>query len=149
MTGLIYTIPFLLLAIVATAILASNFAKTHALLPGGTGSSDRALVRWLALSLIGTALVGLITILLYYYATMRFAADFSSPLLLLALLGFWQGYELLLGRRFLRYTYALIAILLAGATIGISTLLAISSYKYRFVDLNPALMKKMVEFFAR
>jgi uncharacterized membrane protein len=112
-------------------------------------NADQKSLAWISIVLAGVALVSFITIMLYFYCTMRFAADFMPALTMLALVGFWQGYQLLSRWRTVQIPYALFALVLSAATIMISTLLAVSSYKERFVDLNPSLLHSLIAFFSR
>ena len=107
------------------------------------------LLRWLEISLLGITAVSFITLLLYYYCTMRFIEDFIPALTLLAVLGFWQGYRFLLQRKYPRFIYGFISMGLAAYTIATGTLLGISSYSDRFRYMHTSLFNTLVKFFAR
>jgi hypothetical protein len=148
-TGLLYAVPFLLFAFVPAAELASKMFKKPPSHPSPGEAPRQLSLAWISSTLLGATLLTIIMIMLYFYCTMRFAADFSPALTVLALIGFWQGYDMLAKRKFLPSLYALIAISVAFVTILMSTLLAISSYTDRINTLNPNLFTKLVEFFAR
>lgn len=148
-TGLVYAAPFLLFALVGIAIfLWVLYQRRIKQVESGDGE-DRVFLWEIAFSLTGMALLSFMIVMLYYYCTMRFAADFVPAVSLLALIGFWQGYDGLKGRSVLQVFHSAIAIGLAIWTVGISNLLAISGYTQRFSDLNPGLLKIIVKFFER
>ena len=72
---------------------------------------------------------------------MRYIEDFLPSLLLLAILGFWQGYQRLQQRLGWRRLYGAAAVILATASILISLLAALSVNNARFgvIDLLRAL----------
>jgi hypothetical protein len=148
-TGLLYTAPFFLFAFFPLTILASRICKTRRNLSLPSNNTDSMLLAWISITLTGMALLSFIVIMFYYYCTMRFVADFMPALALLAVLGFWQGYKLISSRRVALFSYSTFAIILAGATIVISSLLAVSSYSERFSTNNPSLLHSLVMFFSR
>ena len=148
-TGLLYSSPFLLFAVIMTVCSISNVVRPRNNDSVTVGNVGQGLLYWLSFSLLGITAVSSITLLLYYYCTMRFIDDFIPALSLLAVLGFWQGYCLLSQRRYFRFVYGFISMGLAAYTLTAGTLLGISSYTERFRYLNPALFDNMVRFFAR
>jgi hypothetical protein len=112
-------------------------------------NAGQGLLRWLEISLLGITAVSFITLLLYYYCTMRFIEDFIPALTLLAVLGFWQGYRFLLQRKYSRLIYGFVSMGLAAFTIVTGTLLGVSSYSDRFHYMHASLFANLVRFFAR
>jgi hypothetical protein len=141
-SGMLWTSPFLVFSVIPPVSLFRRRAAEP---------EDR-LLRWATLGLSGSALLLLGTLLLYFYQTMRFLADVTPELAVLAGLGFWQGLQYLrkrtpLARRAFRYG----ALLLIVISCVVSILLAILSYRYsrRFEKLNPALLQAIIQFFQR
>ena len=146
-TGLLYTAPFLLLALIPAYALAMKIFGKHSKDSSADANANHRSLTWISITLIGAVLVSFITIMIYFYCTMRFVADFTPALTLLALIGFWEGYQFLSRWRMFQIPCAILAIGFAGATIVISTVLAITGYKGRFSELNPALFHSLVVFF--
>jgi hypothetical protein len=148
-SGLLYTSPFLLFAFLALTFSVSGINRDRFNEVASDNDAGRGLLRWLEISLLGITAVSFITLLLYYYCTMRFIEDFIPALTLLAILGFWQGYCFLLQRKYSRLTYGLVSMGLAAYTMVIGTLLGVSSYSDRFHYMHTNLFNDLVRFFAR
>ena len=148
-TGLLYTAPFLLLALIPASMLGIKFLGKNFKDSLAGDSTDQNSLTWISITLIGAAFVSFVTIMIYFYCTTRFVADFTPALTLLALIGFWQGYQFVSRWRMLQIPCSILVVILAGGTIIISTLLAISGYKERFTELNPALMHNLFLFFSQ
>ena len=141
-TGILWTSPFLLFALIPLIALMKKKKSTN----------QNNLLRWVSISLIGSAFLLFSTILLYFYQTMRFLDDVAPQLALLSGIGFWQGLQYLKVRQDKFQTaYRYTAILLVIASCVISFLLAILSYRYtnRFDKYNPALLSTFIHFFSR
>jgi hypothetical protein len=148
-SGLLYSSPFLLFAFIAIIFSVSRLNQDQYNKVTSDNYAGRGSLPWLSISLLGITAVSFITLLLYYYCTMRFVEDFIPALTLLAVLGFWQGYYFLSQRLYFRFIYCFISMGLATFTIVTGTLLGISSYTERFRYINPALFNNMMKFFAR
>ena len=148
-TGLLYTSPFLLFAFLTTTFYITRINRDRNDKDTSNNNSGRGALRWLEISLLGITAMSFVTLLLYYYCTMRFIEDFIPALTLLAVLGFWQGYCFLSERWYSRFIYGFISMGLATITIATGTLLGISSYTERFRYINPAFFNSMIKFFAR
>jgi hypothetical protein len=107
------------------------------------------LLPWLSICLPGITAVSFITLMLYYYCTMRFVEDFIPSLTLLAVLGLWQGYQLTAQAKVLRFLYGFSAISLATISIAVGILLGVSSYTERFRYMNPDLYNNIIRLFTR
>jgi len=141
-TGILWTSPFLLFALIPLIALMKKKKSTN----------QNNLLRWVSISLIGSAFLLFSTILLYFYQTMRFLDDVTPQLALLSGIGFWQGLQYLKVKQDkFQIAYRYTAILLVIASCVISFLLAILSYRYtnRFDRFNPALLNAIVHFFSR
>jgi hypothetical protein len=148
-TGLLYSSPFLLFALIAAANSISRINRSRNNNAVSDNNVGQGLLHWLSFSLLGVTAVSFITLLLYYYCTMRFIDDFIPALSLLAVLGFWQGYYHLSQRLYFRFIYGFISTGLAAFTLTASTLLGVSSYTERFRYMNPGLFDSIVRFFTR
>ena len=148
-SGMLYSSPFLLFALLAIIFSIRGMNRDRNNNETSINSVGRMSLRWLEVGLPCITSLSFITLLLYYYCTMRFIEDFIPALTVLAVLGFWQGYCLLSQRSYSRFIYGFISICLATITIATGMLLGISSYTERFRYINPALFNSMVKFFAR
>ncbi len=141
-TGILWTSPFLLFALIPLVSLIKEKKS----------SEQNNLLRWVSISLLGSAFLLFSTILLYFYQTMRFLDDIAPQLAMLSGIGFWQGLQYFKARQNkFQPAYRYAAILLVIASCVISFLLAILSYRYanRFDKYNPALLSAIVHFFSR
>jgi len=149
-TGILYTFPFLVFLLVPAAGL---FARPGQNPANGTdpaeASPDLISPRRLLIALTLATLLTFGLLLGFFYATMRYWADVTPLLVLLSLIGFWQGYGFLAHRRqpVFRWFYALLGSGLALVSMGVSSLLAVSSYTERFKYLDPQLLEFLIEFF--
>jgi hypothetical protein len=151
-TGIVYTFPFLIFLV---APAASLFSRPGQKLTGRDGSliTPPSLVspRWLYIALLLSGLLTFGLLLGFFYATMRYWADVTPTLVLLSVIGFWQGYRLLARSRLpaLLWPYSGLGLALAAISIAVSSLLAFSSYTDRFKDLDPHLWVFLIEFFRK
>ncbi len=151
-TGIVISTPFILLAFIPLILLAERRpqSKPFELNTPRANKSTPGLLDWLVFSLMGSIVLTLSSLLAYFFETMRYLADFMPNIILLSVLGFWQGLHYLTIRQSkFQSLYSFIAILLATLSCAISFLLAITSEANRFAKFNPALLKAMVIFFER
>lgn len=123
--GLMYVFPFSVFAAVPFfACLANLFKrKPSEILPEDT--HDRPLT-WLALLLSSSFMTAFSLLLIFFWAATRYLSDFIPALIVLSVIGFWQGYQLSAHKAWTKHLYVLTGIFLAGISILLSTLLAIS-----------------------
>ncbi len=126
-TGLLWAAPFALFALVPTAWLATKVFRKK---PAGAPGLDlqAASFQWIVTSLLGSFVLAFGFLLVFFWAAMRYAQDFMPALTLVSLLGFWQAYCAFSQDAQKRRAAAAAATALAVASIGISTLLALSEY---------------------
>lgn len=129
LTGILWTAPFIVFAIVPLANLLSIFRKRF-----GTDANDdqKNALNWILNVLIGVALLGFVFLLAFFWSAMRYLYDFVPALILLGAIGFWQGYQQLTERKKSTKLYSGIGIALTVFSIINSTLLAISVNDARF-----------------
>ncbi len=150
-TGILRAVPFVLLAFVPLALWAQRWLNQD-IVPNATRSEpEEAAARVDRIRLYGLwALTGaalLLPTLLFYFATMRYLADFSYSLLFLACLGFWIALDhgpLAVGPRLLGRSAASARSL--SAILGL--LLAVTGYTARFEHVNPQLYEAITRLLA-
>ncbi len=126
-TGLLFSVPFGLFSAVAAAnTLRALFGRRR--LPGIYADDANRRLLWLSLGLAGAAVLPFLVVLFYYTVAIRFIAEFLPSLMLLAVLGLWQGYVLLEGKSARRLVYTSSAIVLGALTVAISLLLTIAEF---------------------
>ncbi len=85
LSGLLYSAPFLLVAI---PLVAGELRRM--LFPRSRASEPAPALGWMALSLLGGFAASFLPMMAFFFATARYTADFVVLLLVLAVLGFWQ-----------------------------------------------------------
>jgi hypothetical protein len=139
-TGLVFTVPFLALA---GRLLFKPVGPSKVLpatdLDGSAGPGLRTLVFWL----FGVFALEAGSVLVFFFATMRYLGDVVPALLLMSVVGFWQAYAAFSARPLSRAVLVVVAVCLSVISILVSTLLAISSYQDRFLTANPALIQQI------
>ena len=124
--GLLFSAPFLLFACLPVASLMRRLIGAKA---GRAPTSLEELLKpldWMVLSLPGFALISFFVILSYFFVTMRFMADFTFSLALLAAIGFWQGLASIPKLGLKRILYSVSGMLLSTLTVLGSVLLTLS-----------------------
>lgn len=145
-TGYLYSAPFITLAIIPMVHLFSQFKRAE---KSKAGEDDRQLFTWLSASLLGSFLIGFTFFLVFFWVAMRYFLDFIPPLVLLSIIGFWQGTRHFAIRPAGRLVFILFAISLIGISIASSNLLALSINSGRFREFNPVLWRHLVNAFRR
>lgn len=125
-TGLLLSAPFLLFACLPSATLMRRLMAARADHASGNLRELLTPLDWTVLSLLGFALIAFLVILSYFFVTMRFMADFTFSLALLAVIGFWQGFASIPGFGVKRMLYSLSGVLLSAMTVLVSMLLTLS-----------------------
>lgn len=141
-TGLIYTFPFAVFALVPffrTVIKKAGLWKN-------TLNMDDHMLQWSGMLLSGIALIAIGQLLTFFYATMRYLADATPTLSILAIMGFWLGYQAISSNRFLCFAYSCIGIVLAGITIIFPNMLALLASE-RFETFSPKVLPAIDLFF--
>jgi len=127
-TGFLWAVPFTVFAGIPVITAVRQLFRKNRAAPAGPGSPVPSL-DWITTSLIGSFVLPFLSLLAFFWAAMRYAEDFMPELLLLSIVGFWQGYQLLLGRNPGRgKMYALLGAILAVLSITTAILLALSLY---------------------
>lgn len=135
MTGILYSTPFVGFAILA---LASIF-----LLRSGKGEGDAKedpyLLKWILLSLLGSFLIAFALDVSFFWVEIRYSADFTPPLVLLSIMGFWLGCRSLVLRPRLYKVFVTAGISLLLISVISSNLLLFSNQAAVYQKLFPEL----------
>ncbi len=140
-TGLLYSAPFVLFAVVPAA---RSINSLRGLAAGR--EIDKPLLRLVA-ALAAIALSGFVVLLLYFWVGERFLADFLPALMLLSIIGFWQLGCMLHRSWYGQLLYIFLTMALMGSSIIITTLLAIAMNSDAFRQLNPVLWRQLSNLF--
>ena len=131
-TGILFSMPFLLLAFIPFFSKKSIEENIHNL-------EIRKFILYL---LGGSFLITFVTILVYFYEQTRFMLDLISQTTLLAVIGYWK----VISNAKLSKVPARIANILITITLVTSVLLSFTSEGNRMEKLNPTLMEKINSF---
>ena len=88
--------------------------------------NDTFLFKWLMISLLGAFLFGFAPVITFFFVETRYIADFMPSLVLLSIIGFWQGYNFLSHKPALHKLYVAMGMILMVTSIIVSVLLALS-----------------------
>lgn len=123
-TGIFIGSPFLLLAVLA-------------------GIRPRHELKWTLLALVGVFAAAFLTLQAFFFVAMRYMLDAIPTLTLLAVIGFWHGFDLFKHKRI----YITVTSLLWLYTIAISLLISFSGNLELFKIHNPELVQQMTWMF--
>ena len=146
-TGILVAAPFLLFILWPAISLIRRLmqARSGTIASGPVSEGAGQIDQWISAGLVGVSMISFFTVLTFFYITMRYIADFSYPLVLLAVIGFWQGFSNL-KPLIKRKIFSLSGILLSCYSIGISVLLAISGSNILLKTIL-SLFKHIMRFF--
>jgi hypothetical protein len=151
-SGLLPTLPFIFLALIALVHIfraGGSMLARHADEPAPIQrQADAGLKVWTFTTFAGAGLLALAPLLLFIAANMRYLADAVPSLVLLSILGFWQGAEFLTARPALRRLFIFLVILLVAYSAITSLLLAVTGSEARFENLNPTLFEQLTHWFS-
>ncbi|MGZ6316943.1 MAG: hypothetical protein ACXWNQ_06760, partial [Anaerolineales bacterium] len=139
-TGILWSAPFAIFALVPLKPALTGRRVGGLAAPTLRDGKQRFLT-WIELTLALCCLVAFALVVGYFWVAMRFLENFTPSLIVLSAVGFWHGYEYLSGKRLWKAIYSGLGIVLASASIAISTLGTISvlTLGFRLVDLFPFL----------
>jgi hypothetical protein len=140
-TGWVYSAPFTFFAVIPIASLIFNARKTK--------DDSQRLLNWIIVSLFGSFVFALTPLLMFFWLSTRYMMDFFPEVILLSIIGFWQGYRLLAERPLHRMIYSFIGIALALITIIVSNAIGLSSHTARIRAYNPELWNYLINLFDR
>jgi len=123
LTGLLYSAPFVLFAGIPLLSLLSRKRNSNGQVDQG---NDKFFFIWLMISLLGAFLFGFAPVITFFFVETRYIADFMPSLVLLSIIGFWQGYNFLSHKSALHKLYVAVGMILIITSIVVSVLLALS-----------------------
>lgn len=144
LTGILFSTPFILFAAIPILFL---LLRKRGIKDEIESYGEGYPFKWLVISLLGSFLFGFAPIAAYFYVVARFLADFTPSLILLSIIGFWQGYSGTAQRPTIHKIYITVGIILIAASIVIGILLALSAHAEEFQTFNPALWGRLVSLF--
>jgi hypothetical protein len=103
--------------------------------------------RWIVAALTGSTLLSFFTVQLFFFTSMRYLLDLVPTLALLAVIGFWQGLDLLERRTVARFCYITLGLLFAAYGFVASFALSIAANLEQFQVFNPQLLRQMTWIF--
>ncbi len=98
----------------------------------------RLALRWVLFALACTVLGIFITLQTYFFIAMRYLLDIIPTLSLLAIIGFWHGFDVFKNKKI----YTFIAILFLSYTLALSLLISFSGNLELFKIHNPELVQQ-------
>jgi hypothetical protein len=140
-TGLLYTAPFLPLAVLP---LVSVLRRRTG---GPITTDDRRMFAWLILALAGSFLFSFAFFVTFFWAAERYMLDFLPCLFILSMIGFWQLDRWLEARPRGRILYRILFVGLAIASIIIGILLSMTFNSDGFRQLDPLLWRQLGNLF--
>ena len=142
LTGILPSTPFVLFAFIPMAFLLLRKKSVE-------NQADQYLFNWLTISLAGSFAFGFAPLVMFFWLAPRYAADFIPSLILLSIVGFWQGYRFTMDKPSLRKLYVAVGMILMAISVIISILLVLSEHAAQFQQFNPALWHDLINFFPR
>jgi hypothetical protein len=124
--GLLAISPFILFALLPVASLIGR-RKQRRDTESSVAWVESADLNHLMLILYGAFVGAFAVVLMYFWVAARFLGDFLPALTVLAAIGFWQASEWAAGDPLRRRVIAVLALTLAGCSVVMSTLLALST----------------------
>jgi hypothetical protein len=123
LTGLLFSAPFVLFAGIPLVSLLSRKRDSNGQVDQ---ENDAFFFKWLLISLFGSFLFGFAPVITFFFVETRYIADFMPSLVLLSIIGFWQGNSFLSHKPALHKLYVAVGIILIMTSIVVSVLLAVS-----------------------
>jgi len=125
-TGLLFMFPFAVFSVVPLVAFITGGIRLKSVQNIFDGN-DNDLSIWLLLNLGASFLAAFGLLLFFFWVGIRYIGDFVPSLVVLSILGFWQGYKLLEHKKTGKNLYLIIGLILTGISIMVSVLLAIST----------------------
>ena len=146
MTGLLFSAPFALFAGIPLVSLLSRKRDSNGQVDR---ENDASFFKWLMISLLGAFLFGFAPIVMYFFVETRFLTDFMPSLILLSIIGFWQGCSFLSHKPVLHKLYVAVGMILMATSIVVGVLLAFSAHSAQFQAFNPILWNHLIRWFSQ
>jgi hypothetical protein len=144
-TGILFAAPFALFAILAAVAALRSIGRLRRPLPGNSGREQFPVWTWISLTV--AAAVSAAAVLGYSDVRLRYLAEFVPALMLLAVLGVFQGYRWLQGSTLVRRLYIVGVFVVALASTLLGSLLSLAENYNKFRQHNPQLLKQLIQLF--
>jgi hypothetical protein len=127
-TGLVFSSPFILFSLLPPCLLVIQSIRKRAARIGLENENGGELFHWILLTLAGSCLSAAVPVMLFFYAATRYEVDFFSPLFILAVIGFWEAYFLLVNHTKALKWIAAAGVIAAVLSMALNTLIAFFSH---------------------
>ena len=144
LTGLLFSTPFVLFASIGIVSLVLK-KKSLTSLVGQV--DDLSLFKGLITGLLGSFLFGFAPFVSFFWVASHYQTDFVPSLVVLSIIGFWQGYSFLTHKPIIRKLYVAAGNILMVASIIISILLVLSAHADKFQKFTPILWEYLTRLF--
>ena len=146
LTGLIFSTPFVLFAGIGMASIVLK--KIIPMSPAGQ-SDDRFLFKGLMTSLLGSFVFGFAPLVSFFWVAAHYQTDYIPSVVMLSIIGFWQGYGFLTHKPTIRKLYVAVGMTLMITSIIVSILLVLSAHTAQFQKFDPVLWNSLISLFSR
>ena len=144
LTGLLCSTPFVLFASIG---IVSLVLKKKSLTSLVSQADDLSLFKGLITGLLGSFLFGFAPFVSFFWVASHYQTDFVPSLVVLSVIGFWQGYSFLAHKPIIRKLYVAAGNILMVASIIISILLVLSAHADKFQKFTPILWESLTRLF--
>ncbi len=151
-SGLLLSTPAVLIGLAPLSGSLRRFTAWLHERPAPAGLVASRVLSWLVLLAGGGALLAFFTILIFIFSTMRYLADATPLLVVVAAIGwYWTAHQLRASpsHPYWRVLLHLAAVMLIVVSISISLLAAFQAPDQRFMANNPRLYAQIAAFFTR
>jgi len=147
LTGLLISTPFVMFSGVCITSLALKKKK----LTSPVDQPDNIYsLKWLITSLLGSFLCGFVPFVSFFWVAAHYQTDFVPSLVVLSILGFWQGYVFMIHQpKTIRKLYIAAGSILMLTSFVVSVLLVLSAHAAKFQKFNPVLWEYLIHLFSR
>ena len=146
LTGILPSTPFILFAVIPMVFL---LLRKKSVGNQADRENDTYSFNWLMISLAGSFLFGFAPLVMFFWVDARYTLDFMPSLILLGIVGFWQGYRFMTDKPGLRKLYVAAGIMLMVISLVMSILLAFAENAAQFQQFNSVLWNHLIRFFPR
>ncbi len=126
-TGFLCAVPFTVFSAIPMISSVKQLVKKNQTM-GGNETSGAIPLAGITIGLLGSFLLPFVSLLAFFWAAMRYAEDFMPALILLSIVGFWQGYQICNPNSRKGKMYTTLGAILASLSILIAICLALSIY---------------------
>ena len=146
LTGLLFSTPFVLFAGFCITVFVPK--KINQMSSAGR-DDDLSLFKGLMIGLLGSFVFGFAPLVSFFWVAAHYQIDYVPSIVILSIIGFWQGYGFLIHKPTIRKLYVAAGMILMVTSIVISILLVLSAHTAQFQKFNPVLWNDLVRLFSR